>query len=146
MAKYKSEEVTLKASAEDVFNRLSDFESLKELLASVPADQIPADKKEMMESIRLTGDSIELPGGPVGSIRLRVVEKTAPTCIRLKGEGTPVPMSLQLDIRPVDALSCRAMAQVDIEIPAMLRPMIAGPMQKMTEQFAHVLRSIPFAN
>ncbi len=102
MATYKSEEVPLKASAESVFDRLSNFESLKSLLAQVPEDQIPADKKEMFDSIRLTNDSIELPGGPVGSIRLRVVERTAPFRITLKGEGTPVPLQLQLDIHPVD--------------------------------------------
>lgn len=144
MATYKSDEVALKASAQSVYDRLSDFESLRALLAQVPEDQIPADKKEMFDSITLTNDSIELPGGPVGSIKLRVVEKTAPSRIKLMGEGTPVPLSLQLDLQPVDDSSCRAQAKVDIEIPAMLRPMIAGPMQKMTEQFAQVLRSIPF--
>lgn len=144
MATYKSEEVTLKASAEKVYDKLSNFESLKSLLDQVPADQIPADKKEMMDNIKLTADSIELPGGPVGSIRLKVTERISPSRIVLKGEGTPVPLKLQLDLHPVDADSCRAQAVVDIEIPAMLRPMIAGPMQKMTEQFGHVLHSLPF--
>lgn len=144
MATYKSDEVTLKADAQSVFNRLSDFESLKELLGKIPEDQIPADKKEMFDSIKLTNDSIELPGGPVGAIKLRVVEKTAPSRIKLKGEGTPVPLSLQLDLQPIDDSACRAQAKVDLEIPALLRPMISGPMQKMTEQFANVLRSIPF--
>lgn len=145
MATYKSEEITLKSSAQNVFDRLSNFESLRNLLAQVPEDQIPADKKEMFDNIHLTDDSIEIPGGPVGNIRLKVVEKTAPTCIKLKGEGTPVPLSLRLNIQPVDDSLCRAMAQIDIEIPAMLRPMISGPMQKMTEQFGQVLHSIPFA-
>lgn len=144
MAKYKSEEVPLKASAQNVFQRLSNLGSLKSMLADLPADQIPADKRDILENIKLSDDCIELPGGPVGSIRLRVVEQKAPVCIRLKGEGTPVPLGLQLNVIPVDDASCRAMAEVDIDIPAMLRPMIAGPMQKMTEQFAQVLRSIPF--
>lgn len=135
----------LRASAENVFNKLSNLGSFKDLLAQVPEDQIPVDKKDMLDSIRLTDDSIELPGGPVGSIRLKVVEKTAPTCIRLQGEGTPVPLTLQLRIHPVDDSCCHAMAQIDIEIPAMLRPMISGPMKKMTGQFAQVLHSIPFA-
>lgn len=144
MAKYKSDEVLLKASAENVFNKLSDFESLKQLLDKVPEDQIPADKKEMFDSIKLTEDCIELPGGPVGTLKLRVVEKVAPSRIKLKGEGSPVPLSLELDIHPIDDNACRAVAQIDLEIPAMLRPMIAGPMQKMTEQFGQVLHSIPF--
>lgn len=145
MAKYKSEEVPLKASAHNVFERLSNLGSLKSLLDNIPSDQIPSDKREMLENIKLTDDCIELPGGAVGSVRLRVVEKKYPVTIRLSGEGTPVPLALQLNVIPVDDASCRAMAEVDIEIPAMLRPMIAGPMQKMTEQFAHVLRSIPFS-
>ncbi len=145
MATYKSDEVPLKASAENVFNRLSNLEALKGLLEQVPADQIPADKKEMFDNIHLTADSIEIPGGPVGAIKLRVVERNAPSRITLKGEGTPVPLQLQLDIHPVDDASCRAQAKVDIEIPMMLKPMISGPMQKMTEQFASVLRSIPFS-
>lgn len=144
MATYKSEEVTLKASAQSVFDRLSDLESLRGLLDKVPAESIPADKKELFDNVKITGDSIELPGGPVGSIRLKMVERTAPSKIRLVGEGTPVPLSLLLSIAPVDDSTSRAMAQVDLEIPAMLRPMISGPMQKMTEQFAQVLRSIPF--
>ncbi len=144
MATYKSEEVPLKASAESVFQRLSNFESLKNLLAQVPEDQIPADKKEMFDNIRLTDDSIELPGGPIGSIKLKVVERKDPSRITLKGEGTPVPLQLQLDIHPIDEASCRAQAKIDLEIPAMLRPMIFGPMQKMTVQFASILCSIPF--
>lgn len=144
MATYKSDEVTLKASAQSVFDRLGNFESLKSLLAQVPEDQIPADKKEMFDNIKLTEDAIEFPGGPVGAIRLRVSDKVPPVKIALKGEGTPVPLSIQLDITPIDNDSCRAQTKIDIEIPAMLRPMISGPMQKMTEQFASVLRSIPF--
>ncbi|MDE6632390.1 MAG: hypothetical protein K2K23_05265, partial [Muribaculaceae bacterium] len=111
MATYKSDEVPLKASAQSVFDRLSNFGSLKNLLAQVPEDQIPADKKEMFNSIHLSDDSIELPGGPVGSIRLKVVERTSPSRITLKGEGTPVPLQLQLDIHPVDEASCRAQAK-----------------------------------
>lgn len=144
MATYKSDEVTLKSSAQSVFDRLTNLDSLRGLLDKVPADQIPADKKELFDSVRISGDTIELPGGPVGSIKLKMVEKTAPSRIRLIGEGTPVPLSLQVNISPVDDATCRVMAQVDLDIPAMLRPMISGPMQKMTDQFSQVLRSIPF--
>ena len=98
MATYKSDEVPLKASAQAVFDRLSNLESLQGLLDQIPADQIPADKREIFDNIKITGDSIELPGGPVGAIRLRVTEKVSPSRIKLKGEGTPVPLSLQLDI------------------------------------------------
>lgn len=75
----------MKASAQNVFQRLSNLGSLKSMLADLPADQIPADKRDILENIKLSDDCIELPGGPVGSIRLRVVEQKAPVCIRLKG-------------------------------------------------------------
>lgn len=146
MATYKSDEVTLKASAQQVYDKLSDMKSLRTLLDRLPEDQIPADKREMLDSIKITDNTIELPGGPVGSIRLKVAERVEPTLLKMRGEGTPVPLSLQLNIHPVDDFSSRVQAQVDLEIPAMLRPMISGPMQKMTEQFAQVIRAIPFGS
>lgn len=145
MANYNSPEVTLRASAEAVFSKLSNLENLRGLLEKVPADQIPADKREMFDNITITPDSITVPGGPVGSLTFKVREKVEPTLIRLEGEGSPVPLSLSLRISPVDVESCRAKAEIDIEIPAMLKPMVSGPIQKMADQFGQVLKAIPFS-
>ncbi len=74
MAIYNSSEVSLHAPAESVFSKLSNLENLRTLLDKVPAEQIPADKREMFDSITITPDAITVPGGPVGALTFRVIE------------------------------------------------------------------------
>ena len=144
MANYKSENVTLAAPAEKVFDKLSNLEGLKEMLARVPADSIPEEHRATFDNLEITPDAITLPGGPVGNLTLRMKRKERPEYIELAGEGTPVPMALTLNIRPLPGDTCEARAEVELAIPAMLAPMVSGPMKKMVQQFADMLRAIPY--
>lgn len=144
MATYKSEEITLSSPAENVFLKLDNLEGLGEMIKNAPADQIPADKKEMLEQIAVTRDTISFPAGPMGAITLQKTESINPTLIKLEGMGTPVPMSLSLHILPLGEESCAATIEIDLQIPAMLKPMVNGPLKKMTEEFARMLRAVPF--
>lgn len=144
MAKYESEEKRISASAERVYARLSNLEGLRSLLEKVPASAVPEDKRALLEGIEITPDTITIPGGPVGSVKMRKCSCIEPELIELKGEGTPVPISLALKIKPVNSESCLAKAEIDLEIPAMLKPMVSGPMQKMISQFGDVLGALNF--
>lgn len=144
MANYNSGEVTLQAPAQVVFEKLSNLENLRSLLEKVPADKIPADKMEMFNNITITADSISVPGGPVGTLTFRVVEKKEPSLIKLNGEGSPVPLSLAIRISEDTPTTSKAYVDIDIAIPPMLKPMIGGTIQKMADQFAQVLKAVPF--
>ena len=144
MAKYSSENVTLNASAEKVYDRLTNLENLKSMLEKVPADKIPEDKRQMFDNIEITPDTISVPG-PMGKLTFRVVERKAPTLVKLQGEGIPMAMDLALHIEPINSESSKAKVDLDIDIPMMLRPMIGGQIQKIANQFGDVLGSIPFA-
>lgn len=145
MAIYSSEKVTLNAPATAVYEKLSNLENLRGMLDKVPADKIPEDKRAMFENIRITQDTIEVPGGPMGNLVFRVVERVAPSMIKLRGEGIPLQMALVLHIEPVTPESSSAKVDVDIDIPAMLKPMVGGQIQKIANQFGDVLGAIPFA-
>lgn len=145
MATYSSEQVNINAPAEIVFDRLNNLEGLGTLLMNAPVDSLPDDKRAMLDQVQVTADTITFPGGPVGNITLRKEETVRPEIIRLVGDGTPVPLSLSLRIRPENEIACSARVDIDIQIPAMLKPMVNGPLQKMADQFATMLRSIPFA-
>ncbi|MDE7412779.1 MAG: hypothetical protein K2N05_03175 [Muribaculaceae bacterium] len=144
MAEYKSEETPIKASAEAVFRKLSNLEGLKELLEKVPDNQIPDDQRDLFKQVRITSDTISFPAGPVGDLTLRLSETVEPTYIRLDGVGSPVPMALMLHIHPATEVSCSVQVVIDLQIPAMLKPMVSGPLNKMVGQFAFMLRNIPF--
>lgn len=144
MAEFKSEETPIKASAEAVFNKLSNLEGLKDLLDKVPQDQIPADQLDLFNQVRITPDTISFPAGPVGELTLRLTETVAPVFIKLEGQGGPVPMALMLNIHPATEISCSVQVVIDLQIPAMLKPMVSGPLNKMVGQFATMLRNLPF--
>ena len=51
----------------------------------------------------------------------------------------------QLAITPLTPETCESYVQIDIQIPAMLKPMVNGPLQKMADQIAQMLRQVPMA-
>ena len=144
MAEYKSAETPIKASAEAVFNKISNLEGLKELLGKVPQEKVPEDQRDLFNQVNITADSISFPAGPVGELTLRLTETVKPTYIRLDGVGAPVPMALMLNIHPSTEISCSVQVVIDLQIPAMLKPMVSGPLNKMVSQFAEMLRNLPF--
>ena len=145
MSTYSSGNVTLNAPASVVFNKLSNLENLQDMLNKVPADKIPADKRQMFENIKITPDTLEVPGGPMGNLLFRVIERVEPSLIKLRGEGIPVEMSLALHVSPLTDTTSSAKVDLDINIPAMLKPMVGGQIQKIANQFGDVLGAIPFA-
>jgi hypothetical protein len=48
-----------------------------------------------------------------------------------------------MDITPILPTQCKGKVTIDIQIPAMLKPMVSGPLQKMTDQFGQMLRNLP---
>lgn len=144
MAIFKSTPSLVNASAEAVFNKLSDLSNLKSMMARIPESSIPEDKKEMFDAVRITDNSIIFPAGPVGEITLRMAEKVEPTLIKLVGVDTPVALSLSLLIAILSSDTCEVCVEFDIAIPAMLKPMIGGTIQKMADQFSQVITAINF--
>lgn len=146
MATYKSEKIGIAYPAATVYAKLSNLEGLGEMLRNVPADKVPADKMDMLRQVKVTADTISFPAGPVGDITLKVIEKDEPHLVRLEGVGTPVPIALALHIIPLTPDTCETYVEIDVQIPAMLKPMVNGPLQQMADQFGNMLRQIPFSN
>lgn len=144
MATYNSEIIRIPAPAEQVYGKLTNLEALRDLLAKVPADRIPAEHQATLQNLQITPDSITIPAGPVGAITLRVSRREPPRLIALQGEGSPVPISLTLHITPLSETESEAQAEIDIDVPFMLKPMINGPMQQMVGQFGQILKAINF--
>lgn len=144
MSIFKSTPVGIKASADAVYSKLSDLSNLKSLMSRIPESAIPADKKEMFDAVKITEDSIIFPAGPIGEVTLKMVEKVRPSLIKLEGVGTPVGMTLTLLIAGISTDTSEGCVEIDIAIPAMLKPMIGGTIQKMADQFAQVLGALNY--
>lgn len=146
MAVFESGDTVLNAPVETVYDTLSNLENLKELLKHIPEDQIPADKMEMFKGLEITSDSLTIPGGPTGPICLQVSKLERPSLIALSGVGLPVALTLELRLRESSPTTTRAVTAIDIAIPAMLKSMVAGPLQQVVDQFGMLLAAIPFGN
>lgn len=144
MAIFKAKPVGINAPAEAVYGKLSNLSNIKNMLASVPESSIPADKRELFDSVEITEDSIIFPAGPVGEITMKITEKLEPTLIHLEGVGTPVALSIELQIGIISDSQCEAVTAIDIAIPPMLKPMIGGTMQKMADQFTQVIGALKY--
>lgn len=143
MSAFKSEVVTLNVSAKDAYKKFTNLEGLREALKSLPEDKIPADKREMLEKIEITADSLSLPAGPVGTLTLRLTHTEEPTLIEFSAENSPVPITITMHITPLTDTTCSACVEIDVHVPAMMAPMIKGPMQGMADQISTLLTQIP---
>lgn len=144
MTTIKSEKAKIAAPAEKVFEKLSNLDHLKPLLEQIPSEGIPADKREMFEKVKISSDTISIPAGPVGEITLKVTDRLPYSLIQLSGEGTPVPLNVQLEIEAQGDDSCDVQVVFNLEIPLMIKPMVAGPLKKVADQFVQVMGKIPF--
>lgn len=142
MAEYKSSPVTLLKSADAVYDKLTDLMGLEQAIRNIPADTVPEDKRQMLDDIRVDENTITIPGGPTGAITLVKSDCTRPVLVSYEGFGTPVPVTLAVQIQATGDESCEVTVVADIKVPAMLKPMINGPMQKMVDQVASNLRTI----
>lgn len=142
MAEYKSGPVTVNKSAEAIYDKLTDLVGLKQAIRNIPVDKIPADKREMLDGIRVDENSLVIPGGPAGNITFVKSSCERPSLVSYEGVGTPVPVSLIAHINDRGSESCEITVTADIQVPAMLKPMLNGPMQKMVDQVSTSLKSL----
>lgn len=144
MTEFKSETKQIEAPAAAVFARLSNLENLRDLLANLPEDRIPADKLEQIRNVEITSDSISLPGGPTGKVTLRIAEKSEPNLIVLKPSDIPIDLNLAIIINETGDQTCSLSTAIEANIPMMLKPMVKGPFNQIVTQMTEMLSAIPY--
>lgn len=136
MATYSSKTVTIPLAAEAIAKKFSDFTNLQDYL-----DKLPDDQRQKVGDISFTPDSIVMNTPQVGKVTLKAIERT-PHRVALTAVGSPVPMTLSVDLNPVSDSSTDLTAKMDVDIPMMLRPMIGGTMQKAVDQFGELMKKL----
>ena len=136
MATYTSKPAVVGRPADAIAANFADFRALEERLG-----QMPAEERQKVGDVKFDQDAIVITTPQVGAIPLRAVERT-PRKVVMKAENSPVPMSITVDIEPLDADSCEVTGKMDVEIPAMLRPLVGPALQKAVEQFGNLFASL----
>lgn len=157
MSDFVSNVKTIPYSQEKVYLKLSDLrnlQSLKEKINSADASSINAipgvDESKMeqarqyLNNLEFDQDSISIGGTPVGNIKIQIVERNEPKCIKFEGQGTPIPLNLWIQILPVDADSSKVRVTLRAELNIFLKGMLQKPLQEAVERIADTLAIIPY--
>lgn len=157
MSDFVSNVKTIPYSQEKVYLKLSDLrnlQSLKEKINSADASSINAipgvDESKMeqarqyLNNLEFDQDSISIGGTPVGNIKIQIVERDEPKCIKFEGQGTPIPLNLWIQILPVDADSSKVRVTLRAELNIFLKGMLQKPLQEAVERIADTLAMIPY--
>lgn len=136
MAQYKSNPVTVNRSAQSIADKFADLSAFGAALDSMP----PAER-ERVGDVKFDKDSITIETKQVGTISFKVTERT-PSRIVMNAVGSPVPLDLCVDLTSLGSETTEIVTSIEVEIPAMLRPLIGGAMQKAVDQFGGLMAKL----
>ena len=137
MAKFESKPCVIDAPAEKVFSKLDDLTKLRDMI-----DKLPEEAKSKIGDVTFEKDSISINTQQVGTIKFVVKERIKPQKIVFGTESSPVPLTLTTLLHATGDDKTEITAQTDVDVPAMLKPMISSPMQKATDQFATLIAQL----
>lgn len=136
MSKYTGKTFTVERPATEVAEKFSDLTAMREIF-----DQLPAEEREKVGDITFEKDSISVSTKQLGNVSFQVAS-LSPEQVTMKAVGLPVPMALNVDMKPLSVDSTDVTCSVDIDIPMMLRPMVAPHMQKAVDMISDVIGKI----
>ena len=136
MTKFESSVKQIPYPVENVYRNISDLSNLERV-----RDRIPEDK---LQDFQFDSDSVQVSVAPVGTIKLRIVEREENKCVKFETEQSPLPFNLWIQVLPVSETESKMKVTVKADIPFMLKGMVAGPLQDGVEKIADALSQIPY--
>ena len=137
MATFKSPKTEIGKSADELFDRSSDLSNLQTVL-----DGLSPEQRSQVGDVEFTADSLKIVTPQVGAIEFTVVDRVRPSKIVFGTKSSPVPLSMELDIEPTGENSSSVQTLIDVEIPAMLRPLIGPQLQKAADKFGELISGL----
>lgn len=134
MSKYTGTPFTVARPAAEISDKFADLTALQAMI-----DKMPDEERAKIGEVELEPDSIAVVTPQVGKIKFRVVGRS-PRKVEMRAEGTPVPLQLDLDLNELSAAQTEAVCSIDLQIPAMLRPMVAPHINKAMDMLTQVLK------
>ena len=136
MTKFESSVKQIPYPVENVYRNLSDLNNLERV-----RDRIPEDK---LQDFQFDSDSVQVSVAPVGTIKLRIIEREENKCVKFEAEQSPLPFNLWIQVLPVNETESKMKVTVKADIPFMLKGMVAGPLQDGVEKIADALSQVPY--
>ncbi len=136
MSKYSGRTVSVARSAQEIADKFADLSQFSAML-----DRIPEEERAKIGDVTFDTDSVAINTKQVGTVRFQVVERT-PQAVRLSAVGSPVPLTMSIDLDATSPNTTDVTTNIDIDIPVMLRPMVGPHLQKAVDQFSDLVAKL----
>ena len=134
---------------QNVYNKLSDLNNLQALKErfELMKDSMPEEARKQAENIKnlsFDTDSMSIDVPPVGSIRLHVVDRDEPKCIKFETEQSPIPFNFWIQLLPVNDTTAKMKLTIKADLNPFIKQMVKKPLQEGIEKIADVLQMIQY--
>ena len=136
MATFESSVRRIPHSQQAVYNMLSDLSNIDRV-----KDRIPADK---LNDLTFDADSMSI-STPMGAVKLKIVDREEPKCIKFETEQSPLPFNFWIQILPVTDTTCKMKLTIKAELNPFIKGMVSKPLQEGIEKIADALQMINYA-
>ena len=136
MATFESSVRQIPHSQQAVYNMLSDLSNIDRV-----KDRIPADK---LNDLTFDADSMSI-STPMGAVKLKMVDREEPKCIKFETEQSPLPFNFWIQILPVTDTTCKMKLTIKAELNPFIKGMVSKPLQEGIEKIADALQMINYA-
>ena len=135
-SKFESSVKQIPYSQEAVYRNISDLRNLEKVRDRVPADKV--------KDFSFDADTISINVPPVGELKLRVVEREEPKCVKFETAQSPLPFNVWIQMLPVDEQNSKMKVTVKAELNPFIKGMVSGPLQDGVEKIADALSMIKY--
>lgn len=122
--------------------RLDDPALLEQLGERVPGTDAQS-LRQQLESMTFSEDTVTM-DSPLGKVTLRIVEREAPKCVKLEAEGSPLPLTLWVQVLPVAESESKMRVTLGAEVNVFMKAMVSKPLQQAVDGIADMLASLPY--
>lgn len=153
MSKKSSDIKIINAMQSAVWGRISDLSQLQAIKDNMPAEQKAMIKEKLREEAQgkleisdvfFTEDLAQFKVSGM-EMALHIVERQEPMkCVKFEAQGSPVPVTLWIQLLPEGPYQTRCKVTLDVDVPFFLKPMVGNKLDKAADQIAEMLCRIPY--
>lgn len=135
MATFESSIRQIDYPQERVYALLSDMNNIDKV-----KDRIPEDKAN---GLTFDANSIGI-NTPMGAVKLVIVEREAPKCIKFETAESPLPFNFWIQILPVSETTSKMKLTIKAELNPFIKGMVSKPLTEGIEKIADALQVIHY--
>ncbi len=137
MTTYSSKPIEIPTSASDAYEKLTNLSAFQERIASLPDDI-----RAKVGDISFTEDTISFNGTPMGALVLKLSESIPDKRVAFTAQGAPVQIVMSIELENKGADKAEAISSIDVEVPAMLKPMIGPKLKEAAEKMGEMIKNL----